>query len=147
MRKPLIALLVAAAFAPTVAGAQNERALRFRDGRAYAQELARRLDVPNSMMTAWFSQVRLNLPRDGSVSSLSTGIESMARLAHEACAYAAPFFDGQGFEGIRELYGMMLDREPTPAETERPILGADGQPSAFAACMTLALHPEFISYR
>jgi|GEM_PF-6504755 len=120
----------------------NAQNMRVKDGRQYYLELAKRLDIPKDELYKVFSELRSNMPKDRDQSSLVSGLDSMAKVASAACAYVS-YLEEDGMD-VKNLYNLLLDRDPTPAERKNAILNAQKKTSVFANCFYLALHPEFI---
>lgn len=116
-----------------------------KDGRQYALDLARRLDVPQQEMLAAFRDLRQNLPKEGDTSALAAGIDAMAKLATVACSSASLF--EQDWTDIDGLFERMLDRAPNDEERGQVLRDDQGKPHFFANCFYLAIHPEFITVR
>ncbi len=124
----------------SISAAQAQE-IRFKDGRSFHLELVRRLDLDLKMMSKVFADLRQSIPKQKSDSDLIAGVNGLAKLAAIACTEAGHFED---VADIDNLYLKILDRAPTVEEKLSAIKSDDGQPSFFANCFMLAMHPEFV---
>jgi hypothetical protein len=116
--------------------------LKIKDGRQYYIELMERLEIPAQEVAPLFKDLRQNLAKDHSQSSLVSGVEGKAKFATSACTFLSYALDNG--TDIGEIYRLVLDRDPNPAERAQAILDEDGLTAIFPNCFMLTLHPEFI---
>jgi len=142
-RKSLVLMSLLMSFLGATLSTQTSDAeeVKVKDGRQYVLELSQRLEIPQKEILKDFQDLRQNLPKNESISSLVSGLDSMAKLANAACTYAGLF--EQDWKDVDGLYKSMFDRAPTNAERESIIKDKDGNPSFYSNCFVLAMSPEF----
>jgi hypothetical protein len=114
-----------------------------KDGRQYMYDLQRRLKIEDTAeLSGAFQTLRQNMPKQNTPSSLAGSMDAMAKMAAVACSYSAAFYPT--WNDLDGLYKTFLDRAPTDAERAAIVKDEDGNPSYFANCVQLALHPEFL---
>lgn len=124
--------------------------IRIKDGRQYLAELTRRLTLAQDVtvrdeLAKLFGELRQNLPKENNFTNIYSSLDTMAKIAVEACRYAS--YWEQDWTNIDGLYQTMLDRSPTDNEIKTAILDDSGKLSYLPNCIYLALHPEFITRR
>lgn len=133
----LVVVLISCLSVPAV----QAQEIRFKDGRTFHLELVRRLDLDLKTMSKVFADLRQSVPKQKNEADLIAGVNGLAKIAAQACTEAGYF---EEVADIDDLYLKILDRAPSADEKSKAIKKEDGQPSFYANCFLLAMHPEFI---
>ena len=137
----IVAVLLIAAILTAAAANAESRILK--DGRQYAIDLARRLQITDREMLQALAPLTANAPRGKSVDNLGAALATYARLADYACNYVG-ILQPEALDD-NELHQTFSDRPATKEEAALLIRNSEGRVTYFANCMSLALSKEFLT--
>jgi hypothetical protein len=139
MRTLMLLLLILG----SLASAQN---VVTKNGLQFKDDLIHRLDLSDTnSVEKLFLSLRQNLPKQSTMASLAGGMDSLAKLAVEACTQAGYFEDD--WSDIDGLYFKLLDRHATAEEIKTAVRDDNKKLSFMPNCFQVAMSPEFLIRR